>query len=250
MLTKTSTFNYWLTPCSPAINPLPSMSPRFPKFPGHSPNVPDISPAKSDKHSGAPSIVKSLCDVTPDLTTPSLSHPYRTANIIGHGRLLLLGIDTDSINHRTRYLDILIWKLGISLIIWCISTSIVLLSTGRNNYPVRRATRDGRFGSKVGQIRPQIGQIRDFFRSDFNTFGSIAKPTIPGMGKNLAKVTRYGKKRESKVKIYTGKLIFKEYRIYYLLWGYFCHILSNMKPLFLNKLYKEPDWLHGEFYTW
>ena len=29
--------------------------------------------------------------------------------------------------------------------------------------------RDGRFGSKVGQIGPQIGQIRDFFRSD--TFG-------------------------------------------------------------------------------
>ena len=32
--------------------------------------------------------------------------------------------------------------------------------------------RDVRFGSKVGQIGPQIGQIRDFFRSDFSTFGS------------------------------------------------------------------------------
>ena len=33
--------------------------------------------------------------------------------------------------------------------------------------------RDARFGSKVGQIGPQIGQIRDFFRSDFSTFGSM-----------------------------------------------------------------------------
>ena len=33
-------------------------------------------------------------------------------------------------------------------------------------------SRDGRFGSKVGQIGPQIGQIRDFFRSDFSTFGT------------------------------------------------------------------------------
>ena len=33
--------------------------------------------------------------------------------------------------------------------------------------------RDGRFSSKVGQIGPQIGQIRDFFKSDFSTFGSI-----------------------------------------------------------------------------
>ena len=44
-------------------------------------------------------------------------------------------------------------------------------------------SRDGRFGSKVGQIGPQmwlqsgldwpqLGQIRDFFRSDFSTFGS------------------------------------------------------------------------------
>ena len=32
--------------------------------------------------------------------------------------------------------------------------------------------RDDRFRSKVGQIGPQIGQIRDFFRSDFSTFGS------------------------------------------------------------------------------
>ena len=29
---------------------------------------------------------------------------------------------------------------------------------------------DGRFGSQVGQIGPQIGQIRDFFRSDFSTY--------------------------------------------------------------------------------
>ena len=28
------------------------------------------------------------------------------------------------------------------------------------------AARDGRFGSKVGQIGPQMGQIRDFFRSE------------------------------------------------------------------------------------
>ena len=35
--------------------------------------------------------------------------------------------------------------------------------------------RDGRFGSKVGQIGPQIGQIRDFFRSDFSTFGSSSQ---------------------------------------------------------------------------
>ena len=33
---------------------------------------------------------------------------------------------------------------------------------------------DGRFGSKVGQIGTQIGQIRDFFRSDFSTFGASA----------------------------------------------------------------------------
>ena len=50
--------------------------------------------------------------------------------------------------------------------------------------------RDGRFGSKVGQIGPQIGQNRDFFRSDFSAFGAGrpfgtnltnfgAKPTIP-----------------------------------------------------------------------
>ena len=32
------------------------------------------------------------------------------------------------------------------------------------------STRDGRFGSKVGQIGPQFGQIWDFFRSDFSTF--------------------------------------------------------------------------------
>ena len=37
--------------------------------------------------------------------------------------------------------------------------------------------RDGRFGYKVDQIGPQIGQIRDFFRSDFSTFGS----TIPAV---------------------------------------------------------------------
>ena len=35
--------------------------------------------------------------------------------------------------------------------------------------------RDGRFGSKVGQIGPQIGQSRDFFRSDFSTFGSSSQ---------------------------------------------------------------------------
>ena len=35
--------------------------------------------------------------------------------------------------------------------------------------------RDGRFGSKRGQIGPQIGQIRDFFRSDFSTFGSSSQ---------------------------------------------------------------------------
>ena len=34
--------------------------------------------------------------------------------------------------------------------------------------------RDGRFESKVGQIRPQIGQIRGFFRSDFSAFGAPA----------------------------------------------------------------------------
>ena len=31
--------------------------------------------------------------------------------------------------------------------------------------------REGRFGSKVGQIGPQMGQIRGFFRSDFSAFG-------------------------------------------------------------------------------
>ena len=36
-------------------------------------------------------------------------------------------------------------------------------------------TRDGRFASKMGQIGPQIGQIRDFFRSDFSTFGSSSQ---------------------------------------------------------------------------
>ena len=35
---------------------------------------------------------------------------------------------------------------------------------------------DGRIGSKVGQIGPQIGQIRDFFRSEFSTFGSMTIP--------------------------------------------------------------------------
>ena len=35
-------------------------------------------------------------------------------------------------------------------------------------------SRDGSFGSKMGQIGPQIGQIRDFFRSDFSTFGAGA----------------------------------------------------------------------------
>ena len=37
------------------------------------------------------------------------------------------------------------------------------------------STRDGSFDSKVGQIGPQIGQIRDFFRSDFSTFGSMSQ---------------------------------------------------------------------------
>ena len=37
------------------------------------------------------------------------------------------------------------------------------------------SVRDGRFGSKVGQIGPQIGQIRDFFRSDYSTFGSMSQ---------------------------------------------------------------------------
>ena len=37
------------------------------------------------------------------------------------------------------------------------------------------STREGRFGSKVGQIGPQIGLIRDFFRSDFSTFGSMSQ---------------------------------------------------------------------------
>ena len=37
------------------------------------------------------------------------------------------------------------------------------------------STRDGRFGSKVGLIGPQIGEIRDFFRSDFSTFGSSSQ---------------------------------------------------------------------------
>ena len=33
-------------------------------------------------------------------------------------------------------------------------------------------TRDGRFECKVGQNEPQIGQIRDFFRSDVSAFGA------------------------------------------------------------------------------
>ena len=72
--------------------------------------------------------------------------------------------------------------------------------------------KSGRFGWKVGQIGPQIGQIRDIFRSDFSTFGSMsqmywnliwkspgfvqfevqsnlthfgAKPTIPAVGGSL-----------------------------------------------------------------
>ena len=34
--------------------------------------------------------------------------------------------------------------------------------------------RDGKFGSKVGQIGPQMGQIQGFFRSDFSAFGAGA----------------------------------------------------------------------------
>ena len=37
-----------------------------------------------------------------------------------------------------------------------------------------RPTKDGRFGSKVGQIGPQMGQIRCFFISDFSAFGAGA----------------------------------------------------------------------------
>ena len=36
-------------------------------------------------------------------------------------------------------------------------------------------SRHGRFGRKVGQNWPQMGQIRDFFRSDFSTFGSMSR---------------------------------------------------------------------------
>ena len=49
------------------------------------------------------------------------------------------------------------------------------------------ARRDVRFDFKVGQISPKMGQIRDFFRSDFSTFlGDIlthfeGKPDIPDL---------------------------------------------------------------------
>ena len=46
------------------------------------------------------------------------------------------------------------------------------------------STREGRFGSKVGQIGPQIGLIRDFFMSDFSTFGTIwpiSEPNLPSL---------------------------------------------------------------------
>ena len=42
--------------------------------------------------------------------------------------------------------------------------------------------RDGRFGSKVGQIGLQIGQIRGFFRLDFSAFGA---PIWPSLEPNL-----------------------------------------------------------------
>ena len=49
-------------------------------------------------------------------------------------------------------------------------------------WPIRKLrveSRDGRFGSKVGQIGLQIGQIRAFFRSDFSTFGSMSQTYHP-----------------------------------------------------------------------
>ena len=60
--------------------------------------------------------------------------------------------------------------------------------------------RDGRFGSKVGQIGPNMGQIRGFFRSDFSAFGAPAPNALksdlksPGFVTFGANLTHFGDK--------------------------------------------------------
>ena len=57
-------------------------------------------------------------------------------------------------------------------------------------YEVMTSARDGRFGSKVGQIGPQMGQIWGFFRSDFSAFGApdrdlpymVVMPSMSSLG--------------------------------------------------------------------
>ena len=51
--------------------------------------------------------------------------------------------------------------------------SMVIITQNRKCWGGR--CRNGRFRSKLGQIGPQIGQIRDFFRSDFSTFSSSSQ---------------------------------------------------------------------------
>ena len=51
-----------------------------------------------------------------------------------------------------------------------ISIGLRLPSISKSNYPVYIDIWVTRFGPKMGQIGPQMGQIRDFFRSDFSTF--------------------------------------------------------------------------------
>ena len=64
----------------------------------------------------------------------------------------------------------LIWKSPEFVQFWVQSDPI-----WRQTYHPCLMFRSISVGSKVGQIRPQIGQIRDFFRSDFSTFGSMSQ---------------------------------------------------------------------------
>ena len=57
----------------------------------------------------------------------------------------------------------------------CLSVPRDSFMTNWRSYKIAvKHSRDGRFGSKVGQIGPKMGEIQEFFRSDFSAFGAPA----------------------------------------------------------------------------
>ena len=73
--------------------------------------------------------------------------------------------------HRIQQLEKIEMRkmLSVSDCVWLCLPGCVAAQTNAHS------RRDGRFGFKVGQIGPQVGQIRDFFRSYFSTFGSMSQ---------------------------------------------------------------------------